>query len=65
MEGLEQAQPVVVKSPPVAVKMYLEEGAQKIPATEFMAFWKACSDLEKKAFSETAARNLGVELAVA
>jgi hypothetical protein len=46
-----------------AVKRYLETDTNNPPQTsEFMAFWKSCSEAERSEFGEQAARNLGVEL---
>lgn len=47
-----------------AVKAFLERDSSRgpIPAGEFMAFWKACTDSEKVAFSTFAASELGVTL---
>jgi len=45
-----------------AIKTYLEKDAKPIQSTEFMGFWKACSDDERKQFATVASEKLGVEL---
>ena len=46
----------------VAVKRFLEKDARPIPLPEFRDFWMSLSDVDKREFSETSARELGVEL---
>ena len=47
----------------VAVKSFLEKDSSRpITNTEFMAFWKVCTDTERQEFAVSAARQLGVEL---
>lgn len=45
------------------VKMFFEKDSTKVEATDMMAFWKACNEEERKEYAESAAKQLGVELA--
>jgi hypothetical protein len=45
-----------------AIKTFLEKGAESISSTEFMAFWKVCSEDERIQFATVSASQLGVEL---
>ena len=51
-------------SPSIAVKKFLELDSEQGPITtaEFMAFWKDCSQEDRKDFALTAATELGVVL---
>lgn len=45
------------------VKAFFEKGSNRpVTVPEMMAFWKSCSDSEKKEFAESAAAQLGVTL---
>lgn len=49
-----------------AVKQFLEKDTvRKIDTSEFMSFWKACSEEERQEFGVSAAKQLGLELTVA
>jgi hypothetical protein len=46
-----------------AVKRFLDDTPNKPQTSEFMTFWKACSESERAEFGESTARQLGLELA--
>lgn len=50
----------------VAVKTFLEKDSVrgKIPAGEFMEFWKLCSEEERTEFGAFAGKAIGVEVTV-
>lgn len=49
----------------IAVKTFFESNTNNKPTTtEFMSFWKACSEEERTEFGNSAAQQLGVELEV-
>ena len=45
-----------------AVRNFLQKDSRAVETTEFMQFWKACTEQERAAFAESAAKQLGVEL---
>jgi hypothetical protein len=56
-----------MQSPVTIVKTWLEKDSVrgKIPAAEFMAFWKATDEEERKQFAATSAKMLGIEVEAA
>lgn len=44
------------------VKAFFEKDARPVSNTEFMTFWKACNEEERKEFGIAASQQLGVTL---
>lgn len=45
-----------------AVKMFFEKDSRKVEMKEMGDFWKSLNEEEKQEFSQSAAKQLGVEL---
>ena len=45
-----------------AVRQLFNDCKPAATVSEFMAFWKACSEAEKTEFAQSAAKQLGLEL---